>query len=384
MLGSQRSLFQLPRDICYLNVASMSPLPLPVLEAGNAGTARKGRPWLLEPGFILTRLERARRAAAQLIHAQPEDIALIPSVSYGVATAAKVLDIPRRTRVLVLANDHASPVLEWITRAPLQDFTVEVVQNTDGDWTCALLEAIGRRGAPPVSLASISSVHWCDGGLIDLGPVATAVRSQGGALLVDATQSAGVLAFDVSSLDPDFAVFPSYKWLLGPYGRAFLYVAKRWQNGVPLEQNAYARKGVDPEKTNYLADVSFCNGASRFDMGERDFLITMDMASVGMEMMAAWGHGPIAERLGRLTAQIEESLKGLESIEIQGGNARAPHILSLGFKEGMPDKLIEGLASHGVYAARRLGKLRISPHVYNDEADIGRFAAAFVSIMAQS
>ena len=55
---------------------------------------------------------------------------------------------------------------------------------------------------------------------------------------------------------------------------------------------------------------------------------------------------------------------------------RAPHILSLGFKDGMPAGLVDGLASEGVYVAERLGRMRISPHVFNDEADADRFVAA--------
>ena len=174
--------------------------------------------------------ERARSAAARLIHAEPSDIALIPSISYGVATAAKFLTLGRGTRVLVLENDHSSPVLEWQTRAEAQGFFVETVrQPVDADWTSAVLESIERSGAPPVSLASISSVHWSDGGLIDVDKVGAALRQRGAAFLIDATQGAGVLAMDVKRLDPDFVIFPTYKWLLGPYGRAFLYVAKRHQ-----------------------------------------------------------------------------------------------------------------------------------------------------------
>jgi selenocysteine lyase/cysteine desulfurase len=55
---------------------------------------------------------------------------------------------------------------------------------------------------------------------------------------------------------------------------------------------------------------------------------------------------------------------------------RAPHILSLGFKDGMPAGLVEGLATEDVYVAPRLGRMRISPHVFNDEADADRFIAA--------
>ena len=91
MLPSQRDLFEMPREICYLNAASYSPLALRTQEAGRAAVGRKGRPWTLDASFANTQHERARAAAARLINADPADIALIPSVSYGVATAAKSL-----------------------------------------------------------------------------------------------------------------------------------------------------------------------------------------------------------------------------------------------------------------------------------------------------
>src|SRR5450756_1237221 len=193
MLASQRALFEMPRNICYLNSASYSPLPLATQEAGRAAVGRKGTPWTLEPAFANGQHERARAAAARLINADPADIALIPSISYGVATAAKILTIERGARVIVLEDDHSSPVLEWHTRAEAQGFAVETVRRpSDGDWTAAVLAAIETSGAAPVGLASISSVHWSNGGLIDIEQVAAALRRQGASFLIDATQSAGV------------------------------------------------------------------------------------------------------------------------------------------------------------------------------------------------
>ena len=249
MLPSQRALFDIPREICYLNAASWSPLPVATQEAGRVGVARKGRPWMIDPGFASRQHERARHAAARLINADPDDVALISSVSYGVATAAKVLTVPAGSRVLLLENDHSSAVLEWMTRAAAQGLIVDVVpQPDDGDWTAAVLAAIGRPGAPRVGLASISSVHWSDGGLVDMDRVAAALRAHEAALLVDATQAAGVIKLDVRTLDPDFLVFPTYKWLLGPYGRAFLYIAKRHQSGVPLEHTSYGRRAIASDR----------------------------------------------------------------------------------------------------------------------------------------
>jgi selenocysteine lyase/cysteine desulfurase len=373
MLSSQRDLFDVPRDICYLNAASYSPLPRQTLEAARAAVGRKGQPWTVPASFANQIHERTRKAAARLINADADDVALIPSVGYGVATAAKLLRIPRGARVLVLENDHSSPVLEWQVRCEAQDFSVETVrQPEDGDWTAAVLAAIERSGAVPLALASISSVHWSDGGLIDVEKVGAALKKRGAMFLVDATHHVGVLALDVKRLDPDFLIFPTYKWTLGPYGRAFMYIAKRHQDGIPLEQTAPGRRNVNAENNVYFADMRYLPDARRFDMGERDHFISMEMAAIGMEMLAEWGPAAITPRLKMLTARIADGLQNT-GVQVPDESVRAPHILSLGFPGGMPAGLIEGLAGENIYVAPRLGRMRISPHVYNDEEDVERF-----------
>jgi selenocysteine lyase/cysteine desulfurase len=94
-----------------------------------------------------------------------------------------------------------------------------------------------------------------------------------------------------------------------------------------------------------------------------------------MEMMAEWGASAVVQRLQMLTERIAEGLRGL-GVSVPERHLRAPHILSLGFGNGMPAGLVEGLATEGIYVAARLGRMRISPHVFNDEADVDRFVAA--------
>jgi selenocysteine lyase/cysteine desulfurase len=377
MLPSQRALFDIPRDVAYFNAAGWSPLPLAVQEAGRAAMGRKGQPWKLGADFFQQQYDRARAAAAKLIGADPMDVALISSVGYGVATAGKVLSIPRGSRVLVLENDHTSPVLEWMTRSEQGGFTVEPVkQPADADWTTAVLEAIERKGAAPLALVSIASVHWSDGGAIDMPKIAAATKKVGAALLVDATHDAGVRKIDVKTLDPDFLIFPTYKWVLGPYGRAFMYVAKRRQNGVPLEQTSPARKQVSAEDTIYFRDTSYKDDARRYDMGERDHFVSLEMAAIGMEMMARWGNDAIVERLSMITGKLADGLGNL-GVRLPDTRVRAPHILCVSFPRGMAEDLPKKLAADNIYAAPRLGRLRISPHVYNDEQDVERFVEVF-------
>lgn len=383
MLGSQRELFDIPREVSYLNAAAWSPLPLAAVEVGQKGAARKARPWEIPAGFDKAQFERARAAAAGLINAAPDDVALISSVGYGVCTAAKILDVERGSRVIVLDSDHSSPVLEWMVRAGEGGFEITTVRaGDDHDWTTALLEEIARADRPPVALASISSVHWSDGGAIDLDKVQEALRARGAGLLIDATHAAGVMPLDMAALDPDFVIFPTYKWLLGPYGRAFIYVAKRHQGGVPLEQTSYGRKGVSGEAERYFADLDYVDNARRFDMGERDFFVSLDVAAYGIELVRAWGVTEIRDRLAMLTRRIADSARerGL-AVTALDERLRAPHVLSLGFPGGMDKELVAKLAEQNVYAAPRLGRLRISPHVYNDEEDCDRLVAALQSAM---
>jgi selenocysteine lyase/cysteine desulfurase len=110
-------------------------------------------------------------------------------------------------------------------------------------------------------------------------------------------------------------------------------------------------------------------------MGERDHFISLEMASIGMEMMAEWGAAAVAQRLAMLTERIAHGLRET-GVGVLDRRVRAPHILSLGFPAGMPKGLIEGFAAEGIYVAARLGRMRVSPHVFNDEADADRFVAA--------
>src|SRR4051795_5577877 len=344
MLSSQRALFDIPDDVAYLNAAGWSPLPRATQEAAREAVARKGQPWKLAADFSDAQHTRARKAAAALIGADPHDVAMVSSVAYGVAIAGKVLPIARDSRVLVLENDHTSPVLEWVSRTEAQGFAVETVaQPADGDWTSAVLEGIEKPGAAPVSLASISSVHWSDGGMLDMHRIRDALRKQGAALLVDATHSVGVIATDVTTLDPDFLIFPTYKWVLGPYGRAFVYVAKRHQEGAPLEQTAFGRRDVKAENAVYFADTRYLPNARRYDMGERDHFISMEMAAIGMEMMASWGTQAVVDRLALLTRRLADGLAGL-NVRVPDARFRAPHIMSLGFAGDALGRLIPALA----------------------------------------
>src|SRR5262249_57367780 len=113
---------------------------------------------------------------------------------------------------------------------------------------------------------------------------------------------------------------------------------------------SYGRRAITSERESYYRDIEFVAGARRFDMGERDHFISLEMASIGMEMMAQWGCDAVQGRLRALTAQVADQLRN-GGVTIPDAAVRAPHILSLQFPAGMPERLIERLAAAPVYVA---------------------------------
>ncbi|WP_159997063.1 aminotransferase class V-fold PLP-dependent enzyme [Roseomonas sp. 18066] len=356
MLPSQRPLFEIPPGIAYLDAAAWSPLPRSVSAAGVAGIAAKARPWEFPRIRNEDGVAAARAAAARLIGAAAQDIAIQGSVAQAMATAARNLELAPGQRILRMADEFPSLCLVFERLAAERGLVVEVVPRPeDGDWTAALLAAIGRPGAAPLALALLTPLHWSDGALVDLDALAPAVRAAGAALVIDATQAAGVLPVDVGRWQPDFLAFPTYKWVLGPYGLAFLYVAPHRQAGLPVEEH----NGNRPSG-------GYAPGALRYDRGERADPVAPRMAAAGLELVLEWGPPAIAARLAHLTGLLAAGLAGLGTLPPR----RAPHVLGLRCPGGLPAGLVERLAGQGVYLSDRLGVLRISPHVWNEEADL--------------
>lgn len=367
-LASQRDLFEIPREVTYLNAAAYVPLPRAVREAGQLGVTTKSFPWHMTNSHGTEISERARSAAARLLGTAADNVAITGAVSYGIATAARNLPIAKGSRVLMIEGEFPSLALVWSDRAQAAGATIEVVPRpADADWTSALLQAIERPGAPPVGLAALTPLHWSDGAMIDLGQVTAALHRQGARIVIDATQAAGVLDLDLAALKPDFLAFPTYKWVLGPYSLAFLYVAPEHQSGRPLEDHGPART---PGSNSYIPT------ARRFDRGERNDPVGLPMAAIGLEQVLAWEPGAVATRLRGLTDALAEAVADIPGLTMLPRALRAPHILGLRLSGGMPAGLVDGLATRGVHVADRLGVMRVSPHVYNDETDVAAFATA--------
>jgi selenocysteine lyase/cysteine desulfurase len=282
MIPSQRHLFDIPDDVAYLICAYMSPLMKPALEAGIAALNRKAQPWQITPDQFFTGSEEFRATAAQFLDCSADCIAIVPSAGYGIATAARNLPVNKGQSILVLEEQFPSNYYAWQRLAEDNGASLKIVPwPEDNDWTAAVLNSL----TPDVAIAALPHVQWTSGGRLDLVRIGEACRKLGAALVLDLTQSLGALPFSVRDVQPDFAVAASYKWLLGPYSVGLLYVAPRWQGGVPLEENWIQRANARDFASLILYTENYDVGARRFDMGERSNFALLPAAQRAMKQL---------------------------------------------------------------------------------------------------
>lgn len=374
---SQRELFSIPVGVTYLNCAYMSPLLREVVAIGESGVRQKQHPWTIQARDFFDGPATLRGLVGQLMGATAEDVALVPSVSYGVETAVANLPLTPGQEVLVLEEGFPSMIYPWQDAAGRAGATLTMVPRpADDDWTTAVLERIGHRTA----VACLPHCHWTDGGLLDLATIGERLRSVGAALVVDATQSLGAYPLDLAAVRPDYLVAAGYKWLMGPYGLGYLYVAPHRHDGRPLEQTWIGREGSEDFAALTQYGTGYQPGARRFDAGEACNFILVPMAIAALTQVLKWSVPAISTSISRLTARIVEGGAALGLTAVRR-DRRAPHYLGLRSAAALPPDLLAQLAAEQVYISQRGTALRITPHVYNDEADVERLLAVLRSIL---
>jgi selenocysteine lyase/cysteine desulfurase len=378
MSNDFRALFDLPREVTYLNCAYMGPLPTASVEAGMASYRAKARPWTVKaPDDFFSGPDTLRDEAARLFGGSAEHVALVPAASYGLATAARNLKPAKGSEILVLKDQFPSNVYTWRVLAQRSGATLRTAARSGNQsWTDAVLDAIG----PQTSVLALPQVHWADGGSLDLEAIAGAARQQGAALVLDLTQSLGAKPFNVKTIDPDFAVSACYKWLLGPYTMGVMHIAKRHLSGVPLEENWIAREGSqDFARLVDYAD-GYAPGARRFDMGERSGFQLVPAAVESIRLLNRVGVETVARTLAETTRALADSVRDLGVKDDVPD--RADHYLCLGLPDGAPRDLAARLGKHNVHVSQRGDRLRVTPHLYNDAGDITRFADAMKAALS--
>ena len=363
----QRHLFDIPDEVAYLNCAFMGPLMHSVIRTGEQGMRAKTRPWTITPQDFFPDTEHARNLFSKLIGADSEGVALVPSASYGLSTAARNIRVAQGDRIVVLTDQFPSNVYVWKEKAKTSGALLAFVERpADDDWTRAILARVDEQ----TSVVALPNCHWTDGGLIDLEQVGKRCREVDAHLVLDLTQSLGALPFSTAAVQPDYIVCAGYKFLLGPYSLGFLWVAPGNREGIPLEHNWISRSnsedfaGLVDYKDTYRA------GARRFDVGENSNFILVPMLNRALEQLLEWGVDRIYATIAGRNAAIAEQARQL-GLHHVSDHLRALHFLGLRFPPGMlPTGIAADLAEHGVFVSVRGTSMRVTPHVYNTDDDV--------------
>lgn len=369
---TDRDLFEIPSDVVYLNSAYLAPPLRAVTAAGQEGLRRRTTPWNIGAPDFFEDGEAVRQRFAGVLGCDPDCISLAPSVSYGIGVAAANIALTPGRDVLVLAEQFPSNVYPWTARAQAAGCRVRTVQRpADGDWTPAVLDALDAS----VGVAALPHCHWTDGSILDLEAIRRRCTEVDARLVLDVTQSLGACPLDLAAVRPDFLVAAAYKWLLGPYGLAYVYAAPEHHRGVPLEYN-----WINRERSEVFADLvnyrdSFQPGARRYDFGQRSNPILLPMAIAALDQLLAWGIGHVADELRGITTRIAEGAAA-HGVTTAPGHLRGPHIVGLRFPDGLPDGLPDRLRARNIHVSVRGDAIRVAPHLHTTDADIARLLEA--------
>ena len=373
MLACQRSRFTLPEGLHYLNCAYMAPLAGAVRAAGIEGIDRRATPHLIGPPDFFEDSDRVRQLFARLINAtEPDRVAIIPSVSYGLATVARNARVERGDTIVIVEEQFPSNVYTWRRLCAERGLHLTVVPAPERDgggraagWNARLLAAIDRRTA----VVAIPHVHWTDGTLFDLEQVGDRVRACDALLVVDGSQSVGALPFDVRRIQPDALVCAGYKWLLGPYSIGLAYYGPVFDEGTPLEENWIARRGSEAFGDLVRYRDEYQPAAVRYDVGERSNFILLPMLAAALELVLAWTVPAIQTYCRALTADLTRTLRA-RGYWIEEDQWRGGHLFGIRLPNPADAaRLAERLRQRQVAVSVRGDAIRVSPHLYNDAAD---------------
>jgi selenocysteine lyase/cysteine desulfurase len=364
-----RDEFDLPADRAFLNSAFLGPLPRVAVEAGEAALTAKAHPWLVGPDDFFDPVDHLRELLSGFLDGDSDGIAIIPAVSYGIATAAANLDLPVGSTVVVLAEQFPSNVYEWRAVAERTGATVVTVQRGEDGWTPRLLEAIDGRTA----VVAIEPAHWSDGTVVDLVAVGKAARAVEAALVVDVSQTLGVVPFPIVEAQPDFVVGVVYKWLLGAYGNAFLWAAPDRRDGRPIEHGWMPRAG----SRDFSALVHYVDayrpGAARYDVGQSASHVNVAATVAAIELLSGWGTAAVSAHAQALTSDLITRAAKL-GLRPPPAGQRSPHLVGLHLPDDGPSPavLANALAEARVNVSIRGTAVRVSAHAFNTREDVDR------------
>ena len=381
-IKSAQALFKRSEDTTYLSSCTRGLLPdsarlaledhLDGLQIGNT-----------DKGELFSTVAKTRKAFAQLVRCDVDEVTFTKNVSEGLNMVAASLDWrPGDNVVVCLDMEHPNNVYPWLNLQERLGIEVRTVPDQKGHVSAQLLiDAVNER----TRLVTMPTVTFAPGFRADIASVGRMCRKRGIFLLADAVQSVGVLDTDVQAMGIDGLAVSTQKGLCGLYGMGFLYCRREWAE--QLKPVYLARFSVDlgggvHEASMGVGGCKLMPGAQRFDLGNYNYPGVV-VAEKTLDVLNGVGTRAIEAHVMKLSQRLIDGLLSL-GLPVAGGKAgsHTSNIVCLGHigaggndtAEDPKILLLSGrLSAGGVVHTIRRGMIRVSFHLYNNEVDVDRF-----------
>ena len=370
MIKCQKHLFNLNTSEYYLNCAYKSPL----LKNGELlaiqALKKERNPSYLKPFDYFNISEEIRTEFSKIINSNKDEVAIMPSSSYGFANVFNNLKI-NGNKAITVENEFPSgyfSIKKWCSEKNIQLETIKRNNLSAQDWNKKIINSIDS----DTSVVIISSVHWMNGTKFDLKKIGEKCKNNNTFFIVDGTQSVGALSIDVKDFKIDALICAGYKWLFGPYSMALGYYSSKFNDGIPIEESWMNRTNAQDFSNLTEYDSKYKPMAGRYNVGETTNFILSPIMLNGLKQINSWGINNIESYCKKLSKIVISELSPL-GIAFENENYFTYHLFSLGLPKHLNlltfKKILE---KKKIRVSIRGANLRVSINVFNDERDIDK------------
>jgi selenocysteine lyase/cysteine desulfurase len=368
-MEKHRRQFPITREFTFLNHAAVSPISSRVVKAMASYAKEASRGAITCYGRWVRRVKEVRSLVARLVGAEAEEIAFVGNTSDGLSLVAEGLQWKPGDKVMVSHPDFPTNIYPWMN---LRRLGVEpiFIPRINGSLK---VKDVKNALQPGAKMLTVSSVDFRTGFRADLEGLGQLCREKGIFFCVDAIQSLGIIPVDVKACGIHFLAAGGQKWLLGPMGCGGLFVHKDLIGGV--HPNRVGWKSVKDEENFFDIDFNLKNDAQRFESGTLNLPGIFGLGAA-IEFLFEVGIEKIHKRVLALNDILADGLceRGLKIVSPLDFEKRSGIISFI--PDTSPQRVVQSLFDQKVLVSERKGLIRVSPHFYNNGADIQRFFEA--------
>jgi len=349
----------------YLNTASVGLLPKQTISAIKRYLDEERLYGNIYWKEWENKLEQTRSLIAKLIGAKEEEIAIVPNTSEGLNIVANGIKWKNKENIVLNDLEFPSNIFPWQNQAKKHNLEIRIAKNVRGKIP---LEEYEKHIDDSTRVVAVSWVEFQNGFKHDLKALAELAHAHGAYLVVDGTQSVGMLDIDVKKMNVDFLACACAKWLISPIGTGFLYIRRDLVDEIDATYVGW-RSVKDPENFSYRW-FELDETARRFEAGSPSFLGIQGLME-SLKYIRRIGPRSIERRDLELAEYLVEQFLEIKQLKIVTPlNEDKPQSAIVSFTCRNVEEVYNKLLENRFIVSLRLNAIRVSPHFYNVEQEI--------------